>query len=247
MVNPVTIVTVTYDTYFFVRLLVQKVREFVGLRDYEIIVVDRGSRDGTLEWLRSQADVRVHKKRQWRSNRHTHGEAAETGVRLAKYERIALLDSDAHPMDSNWLEATVDRLNDHYRLAGPEFPKRQPDGSCIKYVHPHFMTFFRDDLGKLIVLRKNRGHETDTGEQATEQILAANYGILWQPIEFCKRFSVGHPHVPTVSAGVFHAWSGTRLVKNTASVIRESRGAMTVESYLAPLQAKLRAIYRLDY
>lgn len=247
MLKPVSIVTVTYDGYFFVRLLVEKVREFVGHRDYEIIAVDRGSQDGTLEWLRSQADVRVHKKRQWRSNRHKHGEAAEAGVRLAKHERIVLLDSDAHPMDSIWLKATVDRLNDHYRLAGPEFHKRQPDGSYTKYVHPHFMAFFRDDLGKLIVLRKTRKHETDTGEEATERVLAAGYGILWQPMEFCKQFSVGHPQVPTVSAGVFHAWSITQLLKNPRSVARQTGGAVTRESYLEPLQALLRQAYHLDY
>lgn len=247
MLNPVTVVTVTYDTYFFIRLLVEKVREFIGPRDYEIVIVDRGSRDGTMEWLHSQADVRVYKKRQWRSNRHKHGEAAEAGVRLAKYDRIVLLDSDAHPVEKTWLEFTVDRLDDHYRLAGAQFGKLQPDGSCTKYVHPHFMTFFRDDLGKLITLRKTRGHETDTGEEATERVLAKGYGILWQPIEFCERFSVGHPKAPTVSAGVFHAWSATRLAKNKDSVFRESCGFITGEHYLIPLQARLRETYQLDY
>ena len=59
VLRPVSIVTVTYDTFFFLRLLVEKVREFIGARAYEIIVVDRGSRDGTLEWCAQQPDVRV--------------------------------------------------------------------------------------------------------------------------------------------------------------------------------------------
>lgn len=247
MLNPVSIVTVTYDTYFFVRLLVQKVRELVGPRDYEIIVVDRGSRDGTLQWLRSQTDVRIYFERQRRVNRHTHGLAAEAGVWLAKYDRIVLLDSDAHPMEKIWLEATVDRLDDHYRLAGAEFHKRLGLNSHSRYIHPHFMAFFKEDMGKHIVLRKKRGHVTDTGEEATQRVLDAGLGVLGYPMVLCSNFAVGHPQIPTIAAGVFHAWYGTRLAKNKASVLRESRSSITVENYLAPLQAKLRETYQLDY
>jgi glycosyltransferase involved in cell wall biosynthesis len=46
----VTIITVAHNSYFFVRLLVERVREFIGTRPYEILVVDRGSRDGTRAW-----------------------------------------------------------------------------------------------------------------------------------------------------------------------------------------------------
>ena len=247
MLNPVTIVTVSFDTYFFVRLLVEKVREFVGPRDYEILVVDRGSRDGTLEWLRSQPDVRIHKKIQWRAKRHAHGEAAEIGVRRAKYDRIVLLDSDAHPIEKEWLKATVDRLDVHYRLAGAEFHKRLPDNSYSRYIHPHFMTFFKDDLGRHIILRKRHGHEMDTGEESTQLIRNAGLGVIACPMKFCSQFSVGHPEVPTVTAGVFHAWHGTRLAKRPGSMLRESAGSITPENYLEPLQAKLRSAYLLDF
>jgi hypothetical protein len=82
----VSIVTVTCDGYFFARLLVEKVREFVGDRDYEIIAVDRGSRDGTREWLGAQPDVRVIRRRRWPwRTPHGHGESAERGVRAARH------------------------------------------------------------------------------------------------------------------------------------------------------------------
>ena len=99
---PVTIVTVSYDTLFFVRLLVEKVREFVGDRDYELIVVDRGSRDGTREWLSRQRDVRMLTTGKQKRG-HGHGEAAEVGARAANFDRVVLLDSDAHPVADNWL------------------------------------------------------------------------------------------------------------------------------------------------
>jgi len=246
MLRPVSIVTVTYDGLFFVRLLVEKVREFVGPRDYEIIVVDRGSRDGTRAWLGAQPDVRVLSSRQWRA-RHGHGEAAEAGARRAKHEAIVLLDSDAHPVAGDWLEQTADRLDEHTRLAGAEFRDTHRGNPYGRYIHPYFMAFFKADLGRHVVLRKVRGHDTDTGEEATIRMLDAGLGVVGYPMEFCARFSVGHPRVPTVSAGVFHAWYVTRLAKESAAVARETEGAITRENYLEPLVARLRETYQLDY
>lgn len=243
--RPVSIVTVAYDSLLWVRLLVEKVREFVGLRAYEIIVVDRGSRDGTREWLSRQPDVRVLRVRQWR--RHAHGEAAEAAVRRAKYPYIVLLDSDAHPVSADWLALTVDRLDDVTRLAGAEFVDTHTGNPYGRFVHPHFMAFCKADLGGYVVLRKVRGHTTDTGEEATIRLRDAGLGVLGHPIKFCERFSVGHPRVPTIAAGVFHAWYVTRLGKEPEAVARETDGAVTRANYLEPLQALLRRDYGLDY
>ena len=246
MPPPVSVVTVTFDGYFFTRLLVEKVREYIGPREYEIIVVDRGSRDGTREWLCAQPDVRMITKRQWRK-RHGHGEAAEAGVRLAKHEAIVLLDSDAHPVDPRWLEYTVDRLDDHYRLAGALFRGVHRGNTHGWYIHPYFMTFFKSDLGGNVILRKVRGHDTDTGEEATIRILDAGLGIHAYPMELCTEFAVGRPDTPSVAAGVFHAWYVTRLLKTPDSMARATNEEVTRENYLEPLQAKLRAAYGLEY
>ncbi|MGO9451702.1 MAG: glycosyltransferase [Candidatus Binataceae bacterium] len=242
----VSIVTVAYDGYFFVRLLVEKVREFIGPRQYEIVVVDRGSRDGTRAWLRKQPDVRVVIRRQW-SARHDHGEAAEAGVRSARHERIVLLDSDAHPLDPGWLRNSVDRLDHHNRISGAIFRSPHRGNPQGWYVHPHFMTFFREDLGGLIVLRKMREDDTDTGEEATLLTLAAGHGIIGHEIKRCERFAVGHPSYPSVAGGVFHAWYVTRLARDEAAVAAETHGLVTSATYLEPLLARLRQHYRLEY
>jgi glycosyltransferase involved in cell wall biosynthesis len=246
MLRPVSIVTVSFDTYFYTRLLVEKVRCFVGPRDYEIVVVDRGSRDGTGEWLRQQSDVRLVKKRQWRK-RHSHGEAAEIGVQAATHDVCVLLDSDAHPVDSDWLALTADQLDDHCRLAGAQFHTPRRDNPYGWYIHPHFMTFFKADLGTNIVLRKTPGRDTDTAEDSTIRMLDAGLGVTGYGIEFCQRFSVGHPVFPTVSAGVFHAWYSTRLSKTSDGVSRETAGTVTPENYSMPLRELLRRAYELEY
>jgi len=211
----VSFVTVAADGYMFVRLLVEKVREYVGDRSYEIIVVDRGSRDGTRAWLHGQPDVRVLMRRQWPWMRaHGHGEAAEAGIGVANYSRVVLLDSDAHPVEPNWLRNSVDRLDDHHRLTGAIFRSPHQGNPHGWYIHPHFMAFLKSDLGGLIVLRKLRGDATDTGEEATLRVLGAGRGVIGHEIKFYQRFDVGHPRVPTIAGGVFHAWYTSRLLRN---------------------------------
>lgn len=245
---PVSFVTVSADGMFFIRLLVERVRALVGPRPYEIIVVDRGSRDGSREWLKQQPDVRLMTRRQrWWHRDHRHGEAAEAGVKAARYDRIVLMDSDAHPVASDWLTGSVDRLDDHDRLAGAIFRDKHKGNPHGWYVHPHFMAFFKADLGSLVVLRKVQGNATDTGEEATIRMLAAGRGIIEHAIVHCDQLSVGHPRVPTVAGGVFHAWYVSRLIRDEAGVIRETQGQVSRALYLDPLIAKLRATYRLDY
>ena len=249
----VSIITVANDGYLFVRLLVEKVRAFAGPRDYEIIVVDRGSRDGSRAWLKAQPDVRVVRYRQWPWARdHQHGEAAEKGIRKARHDRIVLLDSDAHPVDATWLAHSVDRLDAHHRLAGAVFRSKHRGNPHGWYIHPHFMAFFKSDLATprrdgLVVLRKLRGEDTDTGEEATMRMLDAGLGIVGHEIALCTPFDVGHPNVPTVAGGVFHAWYVTRLAKDEAGVAAETNGAVTRAKYLEPLLARLRAVYALSY
>ena len=245
--DPVTVITVARNGYFFTRLLVEKVREHTIGRPFEIIVVDRGSKDGSREWLRQQSDVNMMSFAQWRTRGHGHGEAAERAIRKAKYERIVLMDFDAHPLSSDWLMESVDKLDGHHRLAGALFVDKHKGNPNGWYIHPHFMAFFKSDIDGLIVLRKVRGEDADTGEEATIRVMEAERGVIRLPIEFCSRFSVGHPRVPTVAGGVFHAWYSSRLENNEAEVIRETNGLVTRAAFLDPLKARLREAYGLSY
>jgi hypothetical protein len=178
---------------------------------------------------------------------HGHAEAAEKGVQLARYERIVLMDSDAHPVAHDWLTNSVDQLSESVRLCGARFVDMHLGNPHGWYVHPHFMCFFKSDFGRLVELRKLQGERTDTGEEATLRVIEAGYGIRAFPIEFCPEFSVGHPRVPTVAGGVFHAWYVSRLEHEETTVVQETSGQVTKSSYLLPLQAKLRKAYGVDF
>lgn len=243
-----SVVTVAADGLFWVRLLVERVRLLAGPRDYEIIVVDRLSRDGTRAWLRAQPDVRILTRPHLPWHRgHRHGEAAEAAVRRARHDRIVLLDSDAHPISPDWLERSADRLDQHTRLAGAVFRDQHRGNPHGWYIHPHFMAFFKADLDDLIILRKRFGDDTDTGEEATMRVLGSRRGVAGHPIEFCPDLAVGHDRVPTVAGGVFHAWYVSRLLHNEAEVVRETAGKVTRATYLDPLMTRLRDRHALPY
>jgi hypothetical protein len=244
----VSFVTVAADGLFWVRLLIERVRLLAGKRNYEIIVVDRLSRDGTRAWLRAQPDVRVLTRPHMPWHRdHRHGEVAEAAARRARYDRIVLLDSDAHPVSPDWLETSVDRLDRNTRLIGAVFRDRHHGNPLGWYIHPHFMAFFKADLGRLIILRKRFGDATDTGEEATMRVLAAGHGVTGHPIAFCPDLAVGHDRVPTVAGGVFHAWYVSRLLRDEDAVVRETEGKVTRATYLDPLMTRLRQRYALAY
>jgi rhamnosyltransferase len=73
----------------------------------EIVLVDSGSRDGTVELARSFDRVRVVP-----IARFSHGRARNLGVREARGELVALMTQDAVPRDEQWLAALLAPLDD---------------------------------------------------------------------------------------------------------------------------------------
>ncbi len=101
------------------------------------------------------------------------------------------LDSDAHPIDQSWLARTADRLDAECRLAGPKVVGMHRGNPFDWFVHPHFMVFFKADLGGDVVLRKMRGETTDTGEEATIRLLERGKKIEALPLEACATLGPG--------------------------------------------------------
>ena len=230
--RPVSVITVTCGGYFFVRLLVEQVRKLIGDREYEIIAVDRGSANGTSEWLKEQPDVRVIRKRTWWfSKQHRHGDDAEEATRAAKYEYIALLDSNAFPIDANWLDLTVDKLDDRHPLAGAKFVDKHEGNPHGWYIHPHFMTYRKSDLGRLIILRKIRGHTTDTGEEATIRVLEAGREIIAYPSTFANAsksgISASRPCPPAYSTPGMSPGSSNTRARSIRKPAGQSAGRTT--------------------
>lgn len=71
---------------------------------YEVLVIDSGSRDGSLEYASAQPGVRVH---QIPPEEFGHGRTRNLGVSLARGKFIALITHDAMPCGERWLQTLV--------------------------------------------------------------------------------------------------------------------------------------------
>jgi GT2 family glycosyltransferase len=107
----VSIVVVTYDGLVFTRLCLETVLAIRSSVDFEVIVVDNGSTDGTVEYLLelTRADRRIRLELLERNL----GFACATNlaVALSHGDVVVLLNNDTIPM-GGWLDRLVNHLDD---------------------------------------------------------------------------------------------------------------------------------------
>ncbi len=82
--------------------------------DFEVIVLDSGSTDGTRELARARGAA-VHDVP---ASGFDHGATRDRGLSLAAGEYVALLVQDAVPLDGRWLAAMIEALEDDPLVAG---------------------------------------------------------------------------------------------------------------------------------
>lgn len=103
-----TVVIVTWNGLRHLRRCLPALADQTGV-EFETIVVDNGSTDGTAEWI-AQAYPRTVLKRL--ESNHGFSEANNIGFGLAQAQLIATLNNDAVP-DPNWLHKLVQAAYEH--------------------------------------------------------------------------------------------------------------------------------------
>ena len=99
-----SIIILTHDQLPYTRQCLESIR-LRTLAPYELIVVDNGSQDGTVEYLRQQRDVRLL------ANDHNLGFPAgcNQGIHAARGEQVLLLNNDV-VVTTGWLERMLAAL-----------------------------------------------------------------------------------------------------------------------------------------
>jgi rhamnosyltransferase len=83
--------------------------------NYEIIIIDSGSSDGTIEYIEQYPEVRLIKIS---SNEFGHGKTRNYAMSLAAGEFVAMLTHDAKPVNDTWLVRLVTPLELDDQVAG---------------------------------------------------------------------------------------------------------------------------------
>lgn len=121
----VSVVIPTKNAGSEIRLLIRKLRTQEGVPQPEIVLVDSGSTDSTLD-IAQQEGVPVV---QIASERFTHSFARNAGAERARGEYLLFMVQDALPMTSHWLWEMITALETN-RLAAvscAEYPRSDSD------------------------------------------------------------------------------------------------------------------------
>lgn len=182
---------------------------------FEVLVVDSGSSDGTLEVARKHsARVLGVPKSEF-----THGGTRNRGISEARGEFVAMIVQDALPADENWLGKLVENLANDERVAGA-YSRQIPRPDCNPFTRYALENHFTN-------LPERR-------EQAIDDL--ARYEALSPPkklrlvtfddVSSCLRRSAWEEHpFEALSYGEDIEWS-QRVLKAGYKVVYEPRSAV---------------------
>jgi rhamnosyltransferase len=105
MKDHVTIAIPTYNAAYWLADLLKGIAAQKTKRQVEILIIDSGSTDETLQILKDHPKVLLH---QIPNSEFSHGGTRNLAVKLAKGEFILFLTQDAIPAHRYWLEAMVE-------------------------------------------------------------------------------------------------------------------------------------------
>ena len=105
MKDHVTVAILTYNAADWLPRLLDGIAAQKTKRKVEILVIDSGSSDNTLEILKKHTKVRLH---QIPNSEFSHGGTRNLAVDMANGEYVLFLTQDAIPAHEYWLEAMVE-------------------------------------------------------------------------------------------------------------------------------------------
>lgn len=111
LVPGASIIVVTFDNLVFNRLCLESILANTDYPNYEIVVVDNGSTDGTCEYLRELAGSHPHVRVLFNDHNRGFAPASNQGLALATGDVLVLLNNDTL-VPRGWLTQLVGHLQD---------------------------------------------------------------------------------------------------------------------------------------
>ncbi len=114
---PVTIIILTWNGLEYTRRCIESIRAHTRNVEYHLLVVDNGSSDGTLEWLRAQEDIQVIAND--RNLGYTRGNNQGMAATPPDHD-VLLLNNDTLIIQDHWLAHLRDVAHSHpaYGIVG---------------------------------------------------------------------------------------------------------------------------------
>jgi GT2 family glycosyltransferase len=100
-----SIIILTFNKLEYTKACIESIRMHTKPECYEIIVVDNHSTDGTVDWLRDQADLRVI----YNEKNEGFPAGCNQGIKMAAGDNVLLLNNDT-VVTRNWLDNLIQCL-----------------------------------------------------------------------------------------------------------------------------------------
>ena len=163
-----TVVIPTYNGGALFEQVLQRLSTQCLPWEYEVLIIDSGSQDGTVEAVKEFPQFRLH---QIDKQDFGHGKTRNLGAKMAQGEYVAFLTQDALPVNDTWLYDTVVLLECYPQVAGvfgrhiaypeaSEFTKRD--------LYNHFAKY--DDL-PLVFNKQLKASDYGLDEESWQHIL----------------------------------------------------------------------------
>lgn len=153
-----TIAILTFNPGSFLPEVLDACQAQTAPFDYEILVIDSGSTDGSVELLKNYPDVRLH---QIPNSEFGHGKTRNLAAKLAKGEIVVYITHDAVPAHSYWLEEMVRPFDISPKVAAV-LGKQIPRPDCCPTVKRDVINVFRSfGPDQFTMIHRSNPHITD--------------------------------------------------------------------------------------
>ncbi|RMG21835.1 MAG: glycosyltransferase family 2 protein [Methanobacteriota archaeon] len=153
---------------------------------YEVLVIDSGSSDGTVEFVKSMSGVHLH---QIPPSEFGHGKTRNLGVSLTTGEFVVMLTHDALPANESWLYELVKAVEQDDDIAGAfgrhlAYPQ---DGPFLERdLQLHFDSFLR--WPAIVYLHDKERYRNDQGYRQMLHFFSDNNACIrrsvWEKIPY---------------------------------------------------------------
>ncbi|UCD83570.1 MAG: glycosyltransferase family 2 protein [Deltaproteobacteria bacterium] len=133
----ISIIIPTYNAGDDFKNVLKMIKQQRGSLSYELICVDSGSNDLTIEIARDFS-ARIF---QIRKEDFNHGLTRNYGVSKAEGEYVVLMTQDALPQDGNWLMSLVRCLEENKIIAGA-YSRQVPRNDCNPFIRERLRDWF---------------------------------------------------------------------------------------------------------
>jgi len=202
----------------------------------EILVIDSGSTDRTLEIVRSHPVVRLH---EIPNSEFGHGRTRQLAAQLATGEFVAYLTHDAVPLHDGWLEAIVRPMADDPRISavmGKQvarpgcFPMLKYEiASVFRGMGPDFGTTVFYDNGSLVdeALLAGATFYSDANSAARRSVLLGD--VPYRDVDYAEDQVLGRD---LIAAGHRKAYAPRAVVEHSNDLTLRESGVRTQEEVI---------------